>query len=410
MNANMKYFLLKQYNLVLIRYGEVWLKSQKVKIRMLKYLMSNLKNMLNQKGIPFHKYQLSKDSSRIFFFFDNKHLSNALKMIQKTFGVHSYSPALRTSNRLENITERTIEVAKEILSKNDTFALRVKRSGNHEYSSLEVAKIVGKEVIEHFADYNLKVNLSNPEKKIYIEIRDDFSYIFTHIYETTWGGLPIEPRKNIAIMDVGRIEDLIAGFLIMRRGSKIYPILFEMNDDDKIFKDWVGNWKELLDYIPYNKFKLTRIQFTKIFDRITSKLKKMEFTCALCRLLRYNIIAHLTENNKYKDLNEVRAITDGLNLNNLSLCTDDVDLHSIALNSVFSSCPIFTPLVSFSDTEINSLQNKISTQFMKFDYCKYKPRDQKFDKEMVTEIYTNNMIETYLEDISSLIEQINLKE
>jgi len=404
----MKYFLLKQYNLVLIRYGEVWLKSQKVKIRMLKYLMSNIKNMLLQKEIPFHKYQLSKDSSRIFFFFDNKHLANALEVIQKTFGVHSFSPAIRTSNKIENITERTIGVAKETFSQGDTFALRIKRSGTHDYSSLDLARIVGKEVIEHFQEYNLKVNLSNPDKKIFIEVRDDFSYIFTDIYETNWGGLPIEPRKNILVMDVGRIEDILSGFLLMRRGSKIHPVLFDMSANNKNFKEWFANWKRILDYIPYKNFRLLQVRVTKIFDGIISKLEQKEFTCAVCRLLRYNILSLITQSNSFQELNEIRAITDGLSLNNSSYCTDNIDLQSIALNYLFSNYPIFTPLVGFSDNEINSIENRISSQFQKFDYCKYKPKDQKFDIEKVNKIYRNLNIESFLEELPSLIEDIDL--
>ena len=406
----MEYFLLEQYNLVLIRYGEVWLKSQKVKIRMLKDLMSNLKNMLLQKGIPFYKYQLSRDSSRIFFFFDNKDIFRALEVIQKTFGIHSFSPALRTSNRIENIIERVIEVAKEILNKNDSFALRVKRSGKHEYSSLDVARIVGQKIIEHFAEYNLKVDLSNPNKKIFIEIRDDFSYIFTHIFETPWGGLPIEPRKNILVMDIGRIEDLMAGFLIMRRGSKIYPILFDMQNNDKLFEERLENWRQLLDFIPYKNFRLYRIQLTKIFDRIISKLHKKEFTCAVCRLIRYNIISFICKRDEFHDLNLIRAITDGLNLNRSSVCTDEVDLQTIALNYLFSNYPIFTPLVSFSNSEINSIEHKISKSFKNVDYCKYKPQDQKFDNDMVRKIYSDLNLKALLEVIPSLIEEISLNE
>ncbi len=404
----MKYFILQQYNLILIRYGEVWLKSQKVKIRMLKYLMSNIKNMLNQKRIPFHKYQLSKDSSRIFFFFDNKYLNNALKVIQKAFGVHSYSPALRTSSRIENIIERTIEVAKEVLSNNDTFALRVKRSGNHEFSSLDVARIVGKEIIDHFAEFNLKVNLSEPQKKIFIEIRDDFSYIFTNIYETRWGGLPIEPQKNIGVIDVGRIEDLIAGFLLMRRGSKIYPILFDMQEDDKNLEIWLANWMKLLDYIPYKGFKILRIRLTKIFDYILPNLKDKEYTCALCRLLRYHIIAQIAQTNEFKGVNSIRAITDGLSFNNSTICNDNVDFQSISLNFLFSNYPIFTPLASFSDREIFSIRNKISQNIVNFDYCKYKPQNQKFDRERVKEVYDNLKIETNAKELVSLIEELNL--
>ena len=151
--------ILNQYNLILIRYGEVWLKSQKVKIRMLKVLINNIIEMLDRNQVSFSKYQLSKDSSRILFFFKNEDILKALKILRNTFGIHSISPALRTSDALKNICERSIEIGKEILEKNDTFAIRVKRSGKHEYSSMDVAKKVGEVIINEFIGLNLKDKL-----------------------------------------------------------------------------------------------------------------------------------------------------------------------------------------------------------------------------------------------------------
>ena len=157
-------------------------------------------------------------------------------------------------------------------------------------------------------------------------------------------------------------------------------------------------------------FKLVQVHLTKIFEGIISKLEQREYTCAICRLLRYNIISFIIQSNIFKEFNEVRAITDGLSLNNSSYCTDYIDLHSIALNYLFSNYPIFTPVVSFSETQINSIQNKISSEFKKFDYCKYKPQDQKFDIEKVKHVYESLDIETQLEELPSLIEEINLNE
>jgi thiamine biosynthesis protein ThiI len=410
MKEVMKYFILEQYNLVLIRYGEVWLKSQKVKIRMLNHLMSNLKNMLQKKGIPFHKYQLSKDSSRIFFFFENEVLHRALDVIQKVFGIHSFSPALRTSNKIKNITERTLEVAGKILKKNDTFALRVKRSGIHDYDSLELARIVGKKVIDAFSEFNLKVNLSNPQKKIFIEVRDDFSYIFTHIYETKWAGLPIEGRKNILVMDVGRLEDLMAGFLLMRRGSNIHPLLLDMSDDKNNFDKWLSNWKEVLDYFPFKKFRILKIKLTSIFDKILSNLKQNEFKCAICRLLRYNIISNVIKDPKFRNLREIRAFTDGLRFANSSFCTDEIDLQSISLNYLFSNYPVFTPLIGFSKEEFEEKIRKLSENLIRFDYCKYQPKNQIFNKQDVQLIYNNLKIRQDLEKITYSIEIIDLKD
>ena len=236
-------YILKQYNLILIRYGEIWLKSQKVKIRMLKILINNIKKMLKKRSITFHKYQLSKDSSRVLFFFKNEDIPRALEVLKNVFGIYSASPALRTSNRLENICERAIEVGNHILKKDDTFAIRVKRSGKHDYTSMDVAKIVGKTILDTFSNLELKVNLTSPKKVIFVEIRDDFSYIFTDIIKSNWGGLPIENQKKVVVMDIGRLNDLISSFLLMKRGCVVYPVLFEITHNKIIFNIWKSNWK-----------------------------------------------------------------------------------------------------------------------------------------------------------------------
>ena len=81
---------LESYNIIKVNPSpEIWLKSKKVKIRWLKALMNNIKNSLKHAKIPFHKYQLSKDSARIFFFFNSQYIINyrgdRFRMIQIQF-------------------------------------------------------------------------------------------------------------------------------------------------------------------------------------------------------------------------------------------------------------------------------------------------------------------------------------
>jgi len=364
--------LLKQYNVVLIRYSEIWLKSQKVKIRMLKILMDNIKNALNRNQIPFNKYQLSKDSSRVFFFFKNKDLCNAIEVLKKVFGIFSISPTLRTSNKINNISDRVIEIAKEILQKGDTFALRVRRSGTHDYTSLDVAQVVGKNIIEELSEFNLKVNLSNPNKKIFIEIRDDFSYIFSQIIKTPWVGLPIETPKKMFVMDVGRINDLIAGFMLMKRGSNIFPILFSMKDSLENDNIWKSNWRELLSYTPFSHFTLIKINLLQILEKVVPMIDSPELICGICRLIRFKLIGKLKSKLEAKRYDKIRAFIDGFSLTNTSYCDDMVDLESIASSYLYSDYPIFTPLIGFDDEEINKLKEKISRNLKIVDYCKLK--------------------------------------
>jgi thiamine biosynthesis protein ThiI len=386
-----EYLLLDLYNLVLIRYNEIWLKSTKVKIRMLKTLMNNIKNILNRKDVSFHKYQISKDSTRLFFFFNNEDIPRAMELINFAFGTHSFSPTIRTSNKIKNISERAIEIADRIIHEGDTFALRVKRSGNQEYSSKDVATKVGQAIVDHFKKSNvdLRVNLSNPDKRIFIEVRDQFSYIFTDIIYSDWGGLPIESNKKIACMDVGRLNDLLAAFMIMRRGSEIYPILFDLTENDDLFNTRISNWKQNVDFAPFYKFTVRRIKFRKIMDRISELLKENQYTCAMCRLLRYDVLGKILGEGVDRSIDRIRAISDGVSLNDLSLCPDEVELKTISLNYMFVNQPNFTPLIGLDSDKINEFLKTISTNFKKVDYCPFKPKNQEFNAEDVKKIYNS---------------------
>jgi len=403
-----KLHLLKQYNLVIIRYSEIWLKSQKVKIRMLKILMENIKNALNRNGIPFNKYQLSKDSSRIFFFFKNDDLRDAINVLKKVFGIFSISPTIRTSNKINNISERVIEIAKEILKKGDTFALRVRRSGTHDYSSIDVARIVGGRIVEELPDYDLKVNLSNPNKKIFIEIRDEFSYVFSQIIKTPWVGLPIESPKKMFVMDVGRIYDLIAGFMLMKRGSNIFPILFCMTNNLENQNIWESNWRELLTYTPYSQFTLIKINLLQLLEKIVLKINNPELICGICRLTRFKLIGKLNSELEAKRYDNIRAFTDGLTLTNTSYCDDIVDLESIALSYLFSDYPIFTSLIGFDAKEIHNLREKISKNLKIFEYCKLKPQNQNYNQEEILKIFNNLNIDPLIDEALKNMTKINI--
>ncbi|MHA1349527.1 MAG: THUMP domain-containing protein [Promethearchaeota archaeon] len=389
--------LLPQYNLILIRYAEIWLKSQKIKIRMLKYLMSNITKILKRKGIKFNKYQMSKDSSRVFFFFNNKDIPSAINVIKNAFGVHSLSPAIRTSNNLKNITERTIELAKDILEPEDSFALRVKRSGNHSYTSIEVAQIVGKAIIDNFPNHNLKVNLTQPSKKIFIEVRGDFTYVFSQIIKSKWGGLPIEPQKKILVMDIGRLNDEIAGFLLMRRGSEIYPILIDLMEDGTDVEDWISNWKEIGDYIPKNNIRLAKFRIYDVLKEVYAELDEKQYFCGICRLIRFDLMSKILKNPKFQFYEKIKAVTDGISLNNSNYCPDSIDLETLAINTLHLTHPIFTPLIGIGESKIQDLSKKISKNLKKVNYCPFKPENnQVFDAEKLKEIYNSLNIDNKL--------------
>ncbi len=401
---------IKFYNLIKINpSSEIWLKSMRVKIRMLKTLMQNVKISLTRSKISFHKYQLSKDSARIFFFLRNEDINKALEVLKNVFGIYSFSPALRTSNKLKNIIERTLEVGKEIIEKNDTFALRVKRSGIHEYTSQDIAIKVGQEVMDAYSHLNLKVDLSNPKKKIYIEIRGEFSYIYTDIIKTEWGGMPIEKKRKVLCMDIGRLNDLLAGFSLMRRGCELYPILFEIsNENNNCMEKRIFNWRELVKYTHQFNFIIRKINISKILEKVKEFLIERKYFCSICRLIRFDILSKLLKESEIEDFDLIRAITDGVSLNNTTLCTDNVDLESIALNYLFSEYPIFTPIIGLDFENVENFTTKISRNLKSFNYCKFKPKNQEINIEEIKILYKSLNLKDLIEQSLYNIEEYDI--
>lgn len=387
--------LLNDYNLLLIRYtGEIWLKSTKVKMRMIHILMDNIKKMLEKKAIHYHKYQLSKDATRIFFFFNNKDLPRAIKTLSKTFGVYSISPAIRTSNRMKNIIERTLEVGAKILTLEDTFALRVKRSGDHDFSSQDVARKAGKAILDHFPNLNLQVDLGAPKKIIYIEVRGEFSYIFTDIIISKWKGLPIKETRKVLVMDIGRQYDLLAGMFLMRRGCKIKPILFKITDNQEEWNKRISNWREIVSFTPLTTISAFQLDLTESLNIVRKKLDSTDSICSLCRLMRFKVIGRLLEDES-PELQDYMAVTDGFTHNNISLCPDETDLQTM----VFCDKLLMTPLIGFAENKINTYLSYISDDLNPIDYCKYKPKGQRFDSDTLKELCSSLNIENLITQI-----------
>ncbi|MGV9199280.1 MAG: THUMP domain-containing protein [Promethearchaeia archaeon] len=399
------YQQLKFYNLILIRYSdEIWLKSMKVRMRMIKKLMKNIKKQLEYAHIKYHKYHASQDNSRIFFFFKNQDIPRAIMVLNRVFGIYSFSPALRTSNKIKNIIERALQIAEKTLEWGDSFALRVKRSGVHDYTSQDVARIVGKEILDNFPDLELQVNLSDPDKVIFIEVRDDFSYLFTEIIESDWNGLPIMGRKKVLVMDIGRVNDLLAGLLLAKRGGKLFFLCFSMHDNPTNREKRLENLKILKKFFPFSEFFIYHIDMTELLQKITENSNHREYFCALCRLIRFNLIEKFKSAMEQEEVGNVRVIIDGMSLNEDTMCSDFIDLQTLSLISELLELPIFTPLIGLDNLQIEDLISKIGSKIHELDYCQFKPKNQAIDLKKTKELYNVMNLEKSLTELLDNIE------
>ena len=209
---------------ILIRYGEIGLKAEYTRRQFTHYLKRNIQHAFLQENIPL-KIVLKR--GRIFLTTDE--IKKSLKILKKIFGIVSFSPVWESSSKLSMLTEYVLQLLNGYLTEKTTFALRVRRSGVHSYSSQDAAVHIGQAVCDYF---HSTVDLNRPDLELFIEIRDDQSFLFLEKINGV-GGLPYGTQGTVCCF-VKDQKDILASWLLMKRGCKVHLISFDETRSDQI--------------------------------------------------------------------------------------------------------------------------------------------------------------------------------
>lgn len=159
----------------MIRYGEIFLKSASVRERWEQTLVTNIHNILPNCNVW-------RERGRIW-------LKGNVEpeQLNKVFGIVSFSKCTQFS--LDQLHEICLEYCETHgIRQVNSFALRVRRVGNHAFTSQQVAQELGAIIQKQYP--HLHVDLEEPEKEIFIEIRNNTCYLFDHVHRGS-GGLPL---------------------------------------------------------------------------------------------------------------------------------------------------------------------------------------------------------------------------
>ena len=219
------------YDLIIIRYGEIALKSKYTRNQFENKLINNIKKNFKNNNI---NYDFSREWGRIYLKTNN--IEESIKILKNIFGIVSISPAIKIETSIEKITEKSLSITKNLLSNKNSFALRVNRVGKHSFTSMDIANLVGKEIV---LNTKSNVKLKSPDYEIFIDIRNEHTYIFLEkIYGR--GGMPIGTQGNILIIVNGKKSILAAWYLIRRGCNPIFYIKNNLhkNNINQFMKKW----------------------------------------------------------------------------------------------------------------------------------------------------------------------------
>lgn len=202
---------------ILVRYGEIGIKSRSVRSSFERRLMDRIEEQLVRRGV---EGEVLRNWGRVFVRAND--VEAALDALAHTFGVVSASPAIECAPTPAGVAEIALRVAKERLQPGGSFALKVKRSGSHAFTSLDVAKAGAERILTELADRKPMVDLDAPDLAIHAEVREGEAFVFTRTVRGP-GGLPLGSQGRVGVL----VEDeraALAAWLMAKRGSS--PIFF----------------------------------------------------------------------------------------------------------------------------------------------------------------------------------------
>lgn len=321
----------------LIRYSEIFLKSEPVRRVWEDLLIQSL-----QKKLP--ECHITKTRGRIW-------ISGPVipEKISQTFGVYSFSPCKNV--HLTELNHAILKFAEESkITACDSFALRIHRSGDHSFSSQDLARDLGATIRQKWPD--VKVNLTNPGLELFVEVRDDQCYLYREILPGP-GGVPQGASGTLVALHSGGIDSPVAMYMMMKRGCIIHPVYVKISPfhDDRSEDRAQRIIEHLRKYQP--DLTLRVIDDTHVYTtRMQLKQKDLEkYACVLCKRYLYRAAEEIAMEIGAKGIvtGESLAQVASQTLDNLFVLDDAVNI------------PVYRPLIGFDKEETIDYAKKIGT-------------------------------------------------
>jgi len=343
----------------MLRLGEVTIKSSRVRSRFEGILISNIIDALKRHGVQ--KFSFEKTGGRIFVEVDRE---DVIEVLRRVFGITSLSKVYPLEfESLDDIVRKAEKIFAEHV-KGRKFAVRVRRTGDHDFTSLDVAREVGAVLYK----YSKGVDLKNPDVEVYVEVRGRKAYFYKDVIRA-YGGLPIGSEGRVVALVSGGFDSAVAAWYMLKRGAEVEYVFCNLGG--RVHKIGVINViRVLAEKWSYGyKPRLHIVDFSEIMKEIIEKCDRRLAGLVFKRLI-YRVAEKIAE-----EVN-AKAIVTGESLGQVSSQT----LQNLYVTSLVVHLPIFRPLIGFDKDEIIKMAKEIGTYSASErvkEYCaifSYKPK------------------------------------
>ncbi|MFW5920006.1 MAG: THUMP domain-containing protein, partial [Halanaeroarchaeum sp.] len=187
-------------DVVVVRHGEVGVKSDQVRMSMEFQLQENLNALLDDRDVP---GDTGCERNRLYVRTDESAVEDATKAATDAPGVVSASPALSVEPTLDAIIDALAETARACYD-GGPFAVRARRTGVdgvHDFTSRDLENEGGAAIWEAIDAAGLTpvVDLDDPDFTVYVEARPEEAFVFLEKRDGP-GGLPLGTQDPLVAL------------------------------------------------------------------------------------------------------------------------------------------------------------------------------------------------------------------
>ncbi|MCQ8893030.1 MAG: tRNA 4-thiouridine(8) synthase ThiI [Methanolinea sp.] len=329
---------------VMLRYGEIFLKSEPVRRQFVSLLLRNCEAALAQKGI------LSRpEVYRGRIFFRGGPPDSLAGVLSRVFGVVDVSVCRLTPPDPDLLLDAAVSQARSRLSPGMRFAVRARREGVEGITSQELAARVGEAILH--ACPGVRVDLGDPDYEIFVELRE-FGGV---VYDTQLpgpGGLPWGTQGRVLALLSPGIDSPVAAWLMMKRGCEIDALYVSPGalGGRGALSGVLRNISALSTWCPGFSIRLSVVDAQPFYENLMDRAEP-RLRCVICKRFMMMLASRFAEREGFL------ALCTGDNLGQVASQT----LANLVVVSRPATLPVLRPLVTCDKQQIVALAKKIGT-------------------------------------------------
>lgn len=329
-----------KYDTVLIRYGELSTKGKNRKLFVTK-LLNNIKTSLDD----LDNLEYRQTYERIYIKLNDNDPKVIESRLKDIFGISSFSFTQKVDSNIDMIIEACYQAS---LQQSGTFKVIARRNDkSFPYVSDQINRMVATKILK---ETDHKVDVHEPDFKIYIEVFEDGTYITCNKIEGAHGYPTGINGKSLMLLS-GGIDSPVAGYLMMKRGIACEAIHFAAPPyTSNMARDKVLSLAKIISKYQGGTMKVHIINFTALQKAIYDHCHDA-YAITIMRRMMMRIAKEIAVKQ------HCLAISTGESLGQVASQT----LESVQCINEVTNFPIIRPLVTYDKEEIINLAKKIST-------------------------------------------------